>query len=268
VSDISPSRRPSRTVELTGGRALITGAHTPEGAATARLLAGAGMRVALLGADRAALAALARQVDGAAWGVDGRPGTVARVAVEVTGEWGVPDVVVTGPGRTWTAPLAATDPGEVGDRVGAEVTATLELLAATVPRLVGKGRGQVVLVGIAPGLSPGTAGKPGAALQATTMGALTGLSAGLRAELDGTGVKVSLVQVAAAARPRPALATRPSRRPEPVPVDPEAVAAGVLDALRQGRAEVVVPPWLGFAPRLQALAPHAWAALTGGSRPA
>jgi NADP-dependent 3-hydroxy acid dehydrogenase YdfG len=106
---------------LSGKRALVTGASSGIGAATARALAGAGACVALAARDRERLGTLARALPGNAmdYGCDVRDeGEVARLVRDVAGSLGGIDIVVAaaGLGRFGaTERMSVTDWDEVLD---------------------------------------------------------------------------------------------------------------------------------------------------------
>ncbi len=186
---------------LAGRTALVTGASRGIGAATARALAGAGARVALLARSADALAALAAEVaaEVAAAGTPapvavpcdlGEPASVAAAAAAVDRAFaGPPDLLVNNAGRFAVAPAHETDPDDFAALVGANLVAPFRLVRAFLPAMRARGSGHLVTVGSVadrnafPGNAAYAAGKYG----------LRALHEVLRAELRGTGIRASLV---------------------------------------------------------------------------
>jgi len=245
-------------VDLEGGRALVTGASSGIGAATARALAARGMAVILAGRDPDALATVAKDTGGVVIVGDlTEPGYPARLVAEATKQGGPLDVVVANAGAGWAGSFVEMDPAEIDDLIDLNLRAPIHLLHAALPDLVEKGRGHLVIVGSVAGLL-GVAYE--AAYSATKAG-LAGLADALRAELTGTGVKVSLVSPGVVDTAFFSRRNRPYERTRPEPIAPSQVADAIVECLRFGRPEVVVPAWLGLAARIHGLAPRAYEAL-------
>jgi short-subunit dehydrogenase len=96
---------------------------------------------------------------------------------------------------------------------------------------------------------------------AATKAALAVFSESLRAELRETRVGVSLVSPGVVETAFFARRGAPYDRRWPRPVPPERVAAAVVDAIRNDRAEVLVPAWLAVPARLHGAAPAVYRAL-------
>ncbi len=245
-------------VVLEGGRALITGASSGIGAATARALAACGMAVVLAGRDSDALAAVVADTGGVAIVGDlTEPGYPARLVAEATRRGGPLDVIVANAGAGWAGSFVEMDPAEIDDLIDLNLRAPIHLLRAALPDLVEKGRGHLVIVGSVAGLL-GVAHE--AAYSATKAG-LAGLADALRAELTGTGVKVSLVSPGVVDTAFFSRRNRPYERTRPEPIAPSQVADAIVDCLCFGRPEVVVPAWLALPARIHGLAPRAYEAL-------
>jgi uncharacterized protein len=170
--------------------AVITGASSGIGAATALALARQGWALALVARRADRLAAVAAEVErlggralvaaidaGDAPAVDAmRERTIAR--------FGVPDAIVNsaGGGRwRWMEDTAAT---ELESMLDAPFRAAWHTTRAFLPDLLAAGRGVIVHVGSPASLAPW----PGATGYTTSRWALRGLHEALRQDLAGTGV--------------------------------------------------------------------------------
>jgi len=121
-------------------------------------------------------------------------------------------------------------------------------MRVTLPRMRDRGRGQVV--NIASGAS--YVAPPCEATYAATKHAVAGLTEGVRAEMQGTGVELTLVfpglvntELAAGSRP-----TRGMKW-----LDPDTVAAAVVRAIAHPRPEVFVPRSLAGTLKLNKVLP-------------
>lgn len=190
-----------------GTRVLITGASRGIGAALARQLAGRGCVLGLLARDEGALRELAAvlpaagadtgQSDAAAGGaetVNGHAvlpadvGDAAAVAAAV--EWfGDVDVVVANAGVSHSRPWLELTADDDLAMTRVNWLGTLNALRATLPGMVARRRGQVVVVSSGAALR----GFPGASAYAGTKAAQRGFAEALWHELDGTGVGVTVV---------------------------------------------------------------------------
>jgi NADP-dependent 3-hydroxy acid dehydrogenase YdfG len=178
---------------LDGRTALVTGASRGIGRATARALAGAGARVALLARSADALRREADALGGGALALacdlrdDAAVRAAAARATDVFG--GAPDVLVNNAGAFAVAPIAETPTADFVASLEANLVGPFRLVRALLPAMLARGSGHVVTVGsIAdrntfPGNGAYAAGKYG----------LRAFHEVLRAELRGTGVRASLV---------------------------------------------------------------------------
>ena len=173
--------------------ALVTGASRGIGAAVARRLAASGARVALLARGTAALDALAREIgdDAIPLTCDVRdPSMVARVLSSLTEECGgPPDIVVNNAGSFFLASTEATSVQAFGDTLAVNLTAPFAVVHALLPAMRAVNAGHIVTIGsVADRMT-----FPGNAAYAASKFGLRALHEVLRAELRGSGVRVSLV---------------------------------------------------------------------------
>jgi NADP-dependent 3-hydroxy acid dehydrogenase YdfG len=181
-----PQRRP----------AIVTGASSGIGAATAGALAAAGFPVAL-GARRTDLcekvAAGIRQAGGEALVASLDVTDQDSVDVFVTGvtaELGDIEVLVSNAGLVAPGVIHETDTERFGREVDVNLLGAHRLVQAVVPGMVGRKRGDVLFVSsdvavrARPFMSAYAAGKRG----------LEGMVHALQMELEGTGVRASIVR--------------------------------------------------------------------------
>jgi NAD(P)-dependent dehydrogenase (short-subunit alcohol dehydrogenase family) len=180
-----------------GQVAVVTGAASGIGLALARGLARRGVFLCLLDVEAQALEAAAEglQADGAVvltQAVDvSDAAQVARVAAEVTGRFGAPDLLVNNAGvggllgPIWSAP--AEDWAWV---LGVNLMGVAHGVRAFVPDMLRRGSGHVLNIASLAGLTS----PPFLAPYATSKHAVVSLSESLAAELAavGSGVKVSV----------------------------------------------------------------------------
>ena len=233
-----------------GALCLVTGASSGIGLATARALRASGAEVVALGRDRAGLEASG----GRALVCDlAEEGAAARAAAEA----GPVDVLVANAGVGWAGVFAEMEPKAIERLVRVNLTSALELTRALLPGMLERGRGHVVLVGSI----VGRVGARDEAAYAATKGGLAAFAESLRQELASAPVGVTLVTPGVIATAFFERRGTPYDRSFPRPLAPERVAAAIVAAIRDDRAEVTVPRWLAVAPRLRGLAPGLYRAL-------
>lgn len=179
-------------------RILVTGASAGIGAATARALADAGHHVLLAARSADRLDALARAISDAHG-----PDRVAAIRLDVTDAaahearfaalppvWQALDAAVLNAGLArGLAPVYENTPEEIDAMVDTNVKGVLYGIRAVVPGMLARGRGHVVLVG-------STAGHfvyPGGTVYCATKHAVGAIALGLKQDLHGTPLRVSLV---------------------------------------------------------------------------
>lgn len=232
---------------------LVTGASSGIGAAVARRLASAGgCELLLNGRDSGRLAQVARATGGTAL-----PGDLStargnrELAQRVLQEVGRLDVLIASAGVGWYGRFTEM-PGEAVERLLAvNLAAPVYLVRALLPGMVRQGGGQVVLLASI----AGTVGVGGEAVYSATKAALCSFAEGLRYELRGEGVRISVVVPGAVDTPFFARRGAPYTRHHPRAIPPERVAETVYRMLLRPRDEVYVPAWLQLPARLHGVAP-------------
>jgi short-subunit dehydrogenase len=178
-----------------GRVALVTGASSGIGAATARALAEAGMRVALCARRKDRLeqvAALIAERGGEACVhvVDVTDPVAVRAMVEaVDARWGRLDVLINNAGRGLAAPLEQTSAEELRALMELNVVAALGATQAALLIMRRQGSGHIINVSSV----LGRRAAPYRSAYSATKFALGALSEALRVELVGTGIRVTVV---------------------------------------------------------------------------
>ncbi|MFN3703529.1 SDR family oxidoreductase [Thermomonas sp.] len=175
--------------------ALITGASSGIGHATARLFARHGARLVLAGRDWARLAALVAQLEGEGGQAVALAGDVcdeahAQALVELAvGRFGGLDIAFNNAGDL--GPMGPTDAVSLAEwRRALEVNLTGAFLGAKhqLPALVARGGGALLFTGTFVGY---TVGFPGMAAYAAAKAGLVGLTKALAVEYGDRGVRVN-----------------------------------------------------------------------------
>jgi NADP-dependent 3-hydroxy acid dehydrogenase YdfG len=176
--------------------AIVTGASSGIGAATARALAAAGHPVAL-GARRAevctALASEIEQAGGRAVGLAldvAADSSVTEFVARATEALGPIEILVSGAGDLEVGLVHETDPGSFAHQVNVHLVGAQRVVAAVVPGMVERQRGDVVFIGSDVVPVP----RPRAGAYGGAKAAVEAMARQLRMELEGTGVRASIVR--------------------------------------------------------------------------
>jgi len=183
------------TYDLTGRTAVVTGASSGIGAATARALAAAGGRVAVLARRVERIESLAKEIDGLAVPADVTdPESIATAAAAIRTELGRPDLVVANAGVMNGAPFATAEPREWSAMVDTNLTGLIHTGRAFVDALLAAAAdgGPADLVHV--GSIASHEVFPGYAVYAATKAGVAALTRGLRRELGPRGVRVRAVE--------------------------------------------------------------------------
>ena len=264
-------------MRLAGALAVVTGASSGIGAATARALATAGARVVLV-ARSAATEAVASEIAAAggqahAERVDlADEAAVADLGHRVLAAHGPPDLVVNNAGAGRYLAIDETPPGDAAALMASPYLAAFHVTRAFVPSMVGRGSGRIANVTSPAAYFPW----PGAAAYSAARWAVRGLTAALRADLRGTGVDATLVVLGLVDSPyfehNPGSAERVPGITRLLPtLTPETAARAIVRGLARDRRTIFAPRPLGAFVALHAVAPRpveALVAATGWRRPA
>ncbi len=237
--------------------AVVTGASSGIGEATARALAAAGWHCVLVARRRELLEAIAAEIDGSAAPCD----LIDRAAVldlgaRLVDEHGAIGMLVNNAGALSRGTIEQVDLDELEHVVRLNYLTGVWTTRAVLPGLLEAGRaGGAHVVNVA-SISGVIAFPPGAAYCASKH-AQVAFSRSLTSALRGTGVQVHTIMpgfVTTPGFPHPRFwETRVGRR---FVVGPERVASAILEMVEKGKDEVVVPRFpYGLAPIAQALLP-------------
>jgi short-subunit dehydrogenase len=246
-------------MRLSGAVALITGASSGIGSATAAVLGAAGTRLLLAGRDRSRLGEVARRTGGCALAVDlatiGGPAALAR-SVLAAGPDGI-DILVCNAGVGWAGPVAEMTAEKVCELVTVNLTAPIQLTRLLLPGMIARGRGRVVFVSSIAGIT----GVACEAVYAASKAGLGTFAESLAYETRRHGVGVSLVVPGVIDTPFFDRRGRPYGRKRPIPIPAQRVANAIVYALECDRDVVYVPRWLRFPAWLHGATPAAFRTL-------
>ncbi|MFJ7910428.1 SDR family NAD(P)-dependent oxidoreductase [Kitasatospora sp. NPDC096204] len=232
--------------------ALITGASSGIGRATATRLADTGWHTLLSGTDRPRLDELAERTGGRALPEDlSKPDGPARLAEAALAETGRVDALIASAGLGWRGPYAQTPSDTLDRMIEVNLAAPLRLVRLLLPGMLERRHGRIVLIGSMAG-QVGVRDESG---YAATKGGLTMFAESLWYELRGTGVGVRLVLPGAVDTPFFDRRGTPYQRERPRPVPAERVADVVVATITTERDRLYVPHWLGFPARVHGVAP-------------
>lgn len=172
---------------------LVTGASSGIGRACARAFARTGARLLLCARREDRLAELISSLDAEfhAFTLDVRDRDAVDTAIAgLPPEWAEVDVLVNNAGlAAGLGPLHEGDPDHWDRMLDTNVRGLLSVTRAVVPGMVARARGHVVNIGSIAGHET----YPGGAVYCATKAAVDRITAGMRMDLLGSGVRVSTV---------------------------------------------------------------------------
>ncbi|MFC5927781.1 SDR family oxidoreductase [Micromonospora vulcania] len=189
------------TESLTDTVALVTGASSGIGAATAQTLAAGGATVALLARRTERLRALAEEIEAAGGAAlvleaDITDPEQAKAAIErVVADLGRLDTVVNNAGVSFVGPIEDAPPQEWDQMIAVNVEGVLNVTRAALPHLVNAAQTAPRRVAdlITISSTAGRVARPGQAVYALTKSAVNAFSEAMRQELQPKRVRVGVV---------------------------------------------------------------------------
>jgi short-subunit dehydrogenase len=226
-------------------RTWITGAGTGIGEALALRLAADGRQVIASGRRIEPLAALAQRRAGITpLTVDVSDRAAVLEAVKAMGEV---DTAILCAGIHTPTPARSFDAGVVRDLMETNLMGAVHCVEALLPGMLARKSGHMVLVASVAGYR----GLPTAAGYSASKAGLIALAESLKLDLDGSGVRVSLIN--------PGFVDTPLTRANPFPmpdlITAEQAAEAILRGLKTGRFETAFPFRFALVMKLLRLLP-------------
>ncbi len=220
--------------------ALIVGAGAGLSASLARLFASEGMRIALAARNTEKLKPVAEETRARCYACDaGDPGQVHALFKSVSGDLGVPDVVVYNASRRVRAPITDLDPAEVETAIRITCYGGFLVGQAAARLMIERGSGSILFTGA----SASVKGYPQSATFAMGKFGLRGLAQSMARELAPKNIHVAHFVIDGGIR-----GPRHEDGGNDAHLDPDAIARTYLHAHRQHRSawtwEFELRPWV------------------------
>ncbi|GAB3359476.1 SDR family NAD(P)-dependent oxidoreductase [Amycolatopsis echigonensis] len=181
---------PARLFDLTGRRAVVTGASRGIGARAAQVLDAAGAKVALVARDKNRLQDVAATLGNESLVLPADlslPDTAERLAAELDERWGGTDILVNNAGLSRPGPATALPTKDWDDVMAVNLRGMFTLTRCLAPGMLDRGWGRIVMVSSALGL----VGEAQAAAYVSSKSAVLGLTRSLAVEWAPKGVTVN-----------------------------------------------------------------------------
>jgi short-subunit dehydrogenase len=225
-------------MNLSGRKALLTGATGGLGRAIAKAMAERGAQLTLSARNREALEELAAELPGSGHNVIPADLAEPDAAERLAAEAGETEILVANAGLPGSGLLDEFSAEEVKRALRVNLEAPMLLARALYPAMLEAGSGQLVFVA---SLS-GKAASPRSSVYNATKFGLRGFALALRADLTPSGIGVSLISPGfireagmfadAGAKPPPGMGTS----------TPQQVGAATVKAIERNKVEVTVAP--------------------------
>jgi len=237
---------------LSGKVVAITGGARGIGKATATALVRKGCRVAIGDLDLALAEGTAGELGGGTVALEldvTNRGSFAAFLDAAKRELGPLDVVINNAGIMPVTPFGEEPDDSVKRQLDINVYGVIVGTQLAAERLRQRERGHIINVASAAGKAP----VPGIATYSGTKHAVVGFSEAVRGELRGTGVEVSCVMPVTV---NTALTEGVGDTLGVKKVEPEDVAAEIVDALEVPRFDVFVPSYLKYTLAIGSILPR------------
>jgi meso-butanediol dehydrogenase / (S,S)-butanediol dehydrogenase / diacetyl reductase len=177
-------------VRFDGKVAIVTGANSGIGAATARILASEGARVVAAARREPLLRALADEIGGVAVPGDlDEPAHAEAVVGEAVHAFGGVDALVANAGAGYPGTVLDVEDDAWRRTLDVNVTASMRLARAAIPSMLERGGGSIVLVSSVNGLF----GAGESASYGTAKSALLGLARSIAVDFGPRGVRANVL---------------------------------------------------------------------------
>ena len=247
---------------LSPSLALITGASSGIGAATAQRLARDGARVILLARSAERLAEVAATIQSAGGTAHSipidltQPDQVDRAADQIRNSIGLPDILVNSAGIGRWLYADETPPQAVIDLMAAPYFCAFFITRAFLPDMLRRNSAHIVNINSPAAKLPW----PGATAYTGARWALMGFTQALRADLYETSIKVHSIVAGKVTSTywehNPGALDRAPRLARLIPdLTPDQVANAVSTAIRHNRSDIIIPRMLRLFYALHTLAP-------------
>jgi short-subunit dehydrogenase len=243
---------------ITGKNALLTGGSRGLGPHIARFLAKEGVNMALTARSEDELKSTAEEVTRSNVRVKVYPADITdqasreKLLEDVKADFGRLDILINNAGMEWVSSYTALTSDTIEKIIQTNLIAPMLLTRMALPDLLAQGSGQIVTMSSL----GGKRGNPYAGTYCATKAGLIEWSKGLRLELRGSGVGVSVICPGFVAES--GMFADYDKKPPWISsaTTPEKVAAAVIKTIKKDRDEIVVnpgPTWL--IPLLDAIHP-------------
>ena len=240
-------------MQLVGAVALITGASSGIGAATAAVLARAGARLIVTGRDEERLRSVAAGTGAVALPADlseeDGPEQLIKLALAEAGRI---DLLVCNAGAGWAGPIGDLPGSKATELITVNLLAPVQLARLVAPGMAERRTGRMIFVSSIAGMT----GVRHEAVYAATKAGVNYLAESLTYELAGTGAGASLVLPGVVDTPFFRRRGRPYDRRLPAPIPAERVARAIVKAAQRDLDVVFVPGWLRFPAWLHGTSPR------------
>jgi short-subunit dehydrogenase len=232
--------------------ALVTGASSGIGEATAKRLARDGFRVALAARRADELTRVAREIEASGGQALPLPTDVrdreqiGRMVGATLDAWGHLDVLVNSAGLGYSQPVAELDPARLREQVDVNLVAVIECSQAVLPAMIAQRSGHIINVASIAGL----VGLPESSVYCATKAGVIAFSEALRREVRPYGIHVTafcpgFVATNFSPRLRRIREGHPDTRRLSGVMTADYVAGKIADTIRHPRRRVIIPPGWG-----------------------
>jgi len=233
---------------IKGSLVLVTGASSGMGAAIAKAMAKVGGRLVLLARRKETLDKVAADISSAGGKARTYPvdladaDAVAAVASRIAQELGTPDIIVNNAGAGRWLFVDETSPAEAVEMMAVPYFAAFNVTHAFLPAMLKRNSGHIVNIS-----SVGSRFVwPGATAYLAARWAVRGFTEALRADLDGTGIGVTLYESGVVKSPywehNPGSRERVPKMGNLVPeLTPEQVGNAIVRGVERNKRLIVIP---------------------------